>query len=67
VYIHVPEEKRTKVEPPNIRVCGIQRDCKGLHDFHSTQQRTIMTQAVKFEENLASRKPHETLLMIKDE
>ena len=37
VYIHVPEEIRTKLELSRENgVCGVQRDLKGLQDLNSS-------------------------------
>jgi hypothetical protein len=68
VYIHVPVEKRTKLEPSGRRayLWGTMRLQK--HTGSSFQQRkTVVSRDVKFEENLASRKSHEPLPVTEDE
>jgi transposase InsO family protein len=40
VYIHVPMEKRMKLEPSGEKghICGVQQDLKGLQDLHTNAE-----------------------------
>jgi hypothetical protein len=60
VYIHVPMEKRTKLEPSGEKgiFVGYNEISKAYRIFIPVQQKTMMSRDVKFEENLASRKSH---------
>ena len=61
VYIHVILEKRTRLEPvreTSIFV-GYKETSKAYKISMPMQQNIVVSQDVKFEENLASRKSHE--------
>jgi hypothetical protein len=61
VYIHVPVEKRTKLEPSGEKgiFVGYNETSKAYRIFIPAQRKTMVSRDVKFEENLASRKSHE--------
>jgi hypothetical protein len=58
VYIHIPVEKRTKLQPSKERgiLVGYSEDLKAYRVFLLDQRKTVVSRDVKFEENLASRK-----------
>jgi hypothetical protein len=62
VYIHEPEEKRTKG-----MFVGYNETSEAYKIFIPAQQRTVVSRDVKFEEDFASRKSHETLPVTEDE
>jgi hypothetical protein len=59
IYIHVPMEKRTKLEPSGEKgiFVGYKRPQR-LQDLHISARKTVVSIDVKFEENLASTKSH---------
>jgi hypothetical protein len=61
VYIHVPVEKRTKLEPSREKgiFLGYIETSKAYRIFIPAQRKIVVRRDVKFEENLASRKSHE--------
>jgi hypothetical protein len=68
VYIHVPIEKRTKLEPS----CGMDLFV-GYNDISKAykvyipkQKKTTVSTNVNFEEDFASRKSHEPIPLKKD-
>jgi hypothetical protein len=68
LYIHVPMEKRTKLETlveKGIFV-GYNETSKSYRIFIQMQRKTIVSRDVKFEENLASSKSHELPPMAED-
>jgi hypothetical protein len=69
VYIHVPVEKRTKLEPSGEKgiFVGYNETSKAYRIFIPAQRKTIVSRDVKFEENLASRKSHELPPVAEDE
>jgi hypothetical protein len=69
VYIHVPVEKRTKLEPSRQKgiFVGYSETSKAYRIFIPVQQKKVVSRDVKFEENLASRKSRETSTVTKDE
>jgi hypothetical protein len=69
IYIHVPMEKRMKLESPgeNEIFVGYNNTSKAYKIFIPTQRKTIVSRDVKFEENLASRKSHELPPVAKEE
>jgi hypothetical protein len=68
-YIHVPVEKRTKLEPSRQKgiFVGYNETSKAYRIFIPVQQKKVVSRDVKFEENLASRKSRETSAVTKDE
>jgi len=68
VFIHVPMEKRTKLEPSreNGIFVGYSETSKSYKIFISTQRKKVVSKDVKFKKNLASRKSHELPPMAKD-
>jgi hypothetical protein len=69
VYIHVPMEKRTKLDPSREKgiFVGYSKTSKAYKIFILAWRKTVVSIDVKFEENLASRKSHELLPMAEDE
>jgi hypothetical protein len=69
VYIHVPMEKRTKLEPSGEKgiFVGYRDTSKAYRIFIPTQRKTVVRRDVKFEESLVSRKSHGPLPVTKDE
>jgi hypothetical protein len=68
-YIHVPIEKRTKLYP-SIRkglFAGYSEISKAYKVFISEHRKTIISRDVKFEEDFASKKSHDPILVTKDE
>jgi len=65
-YIHLPEEKRTKMEPSNMKgvFMGYIETSKAYRIFVQALWRIMVSRDVRFEEDLAARKLHETLPMI---
>jgi hypothetical protein len=61
IYIHMPVEKRTKLEPSSEKgiFVGYNETSKAYMIFIPVQQKTMVSRDVKFEENLASRKSHD--------
>jgi hypothetical protein len=57
VYIHIPVEKRTKLQPSGKRglFMGYNDDSKAYKVFLPDQRRTVVSLDVKFEEDLTSR------------
>jgi hypothetical protein len=68
VYIHMPVEKKAKLEPSRQKgiLVGYTRDTKTYRFFLLDQRNTVVSRDVKFEENLASRKSHEISTVAKD-
>jgi transposase InsO family protein len=68
VYIHIPVEKRTKLEPSGQKgiLVGYNEDSKAYRVFLPDQRKTVVSRDVKFEENLASRKSHEIPTVAED-
>jgi hypothetical protein len=58
VYIHIPLEKRTKLQPSGERgiLVGYSEDSKAYKVFLRDQRKIVVKRDVKFEKNLASRK-----------
>jgi hypothetical protein len=69
VYIHVPVEKRTKLEPSGKKgiFVGYSETSKAYRIFIPTQRKIIVSKDVKFDENLASSKSHELPPVAEDE
>ena len=69
VYIHEPVEKRTKFEPSGEKgiLVGYSETSKAYKIFMPAQQKIVVSQDVKFKENLASRKSHELPPVVEDE
>jgi hypothetical protein len=61
VYIHVPVEKRTKLEPSGEKgiFVGYSETSKDYKIFILERRKTIVSRDVKFKENLACRKSRE--------
>jgi hypothetical protein len=57
-YIHIPVEKRTKLQPSGQRgiLVGYNMDLKAYRVFLPDQRKTVVSRDVKFEENMTSRK-----------
>jgi hypothetical protein len=69
VNIHVTVEKRTKLEPSNRKglFVGYSETSKAYRVYTPMQRKTIVRKDVNFEEDFASRKSHEPILVIEDE
>jgi hypothetical protein len=69
VYIHVPVEKRTKLEPSSRKGLFVvySETSKAYRVIIPEQRKTIVSQDVKFEEVFASRKSHVPILVIEVE
>jgi hypothetical protein len=69
IYIHVPIEKRIKLEPSNEKglFVGYSETSKAYKVSIPKQGKTTMSRDVKFEEDFASRKSHEPIPMTEDE
>ena len=69
VYIHVPLEKRTKLEPSRQKgiFVGYNETSKAYRIFIPVQQKKVVSRDVKFEENLASRKSRDLPQVEEDE
>jgi hypothetical protein len=69
VYIRVPVEKRTKLEPFNKKglFVGCSETSKAYKVYILEKRKTIVSRDVKFEEDFASRKSHEAIPLIEDE
>jgi hypothetical protein len=69
IYIHVPIEKRTKLEPSNRKglFVGYSETSKAYRVFIPDQRKTVISRDVKFEEDFASRKSHEPIPVTEDE
>jgi hypothetical protein len=67
-YIHVPVEKRTKLEPSNNKdlFVGYSDTSKAYGVYIPEQRKTIVSKDVKFEEDFASRKSHEPTPVAED-
>jgi hypothetical protein len=65
----VPVEKRMKLEPSGEKgiFMGYIETSKAYRIFIPTQQKTLVSRDVKFEENLASRNSHELPLVAENE
>jgi len=61
IYIHVSIEKRTKLEPSNMKglFLGYSETSKAYGVFNPEQRKTFISKGVKFEEDFASKKFHE--------
>jgi len=61
VYIHVPIEKRTKLEPSNKKglFVGYSETSKAYRVFIPEKRKIVISRDVKFEEDFVSRKSHE--------
>jgi hypothetical protein len=68
VYIHVPVEKRTKLEPSSRKglFVGYNEISKDYRVYILEQRKTVVRKDVKFEEDFASRKSHEPILVTED-
>jgi hypothetical protein len=69
VYIHVPVEKRTKLEPSSNKGLFVRysKTSKAYRVYIPEQRKTIMSKDVKFEEDFTSKKSHEPILVIENE
>jgi hypothetical protein len=69
VYIHVPIEKRTRLEPSSRKglFVGYSATSKAYKVYILEQRKTIVSRDVKFEEDFACRKSHEPIPMTEDE
>jgi hypothetical protein len=69
VYIHVPVEKRMKLEPSGQKgiFVGYNETSKAYKIFIPVQRKTIVRRDVKFKENLASRRSQESSTVTEDE
>ena len=69
IYIHIPFEKRTKLEPSSKKglFIGYSETSKAYKIYIPRERKTIVSMDVKFEEDFASRKPHDHILVTKDE
>jgi hypothetical protein len=69
VYIHVPVEKRTKLEPSNRKglFVGYSETSKAYKVYIPEQRKTVVSRDVKFEEDFASRKSHEPIPVTENE
>jgi hypothetical protein len=61
VYIHVPAEKRTKLEPSGEKglFIGYSETSKAYRIWIPAQRKIVVSRDVRFEEGLAYRKSHE--------
>jgi hypothetical protein len=61
VYIHVPDKKRTKLEPSSIKgiFVGYNKTSKAYQIYVPTQQKTVVSRDVKFVEDGWSSKSQE--------
>ena len=69
IYIHIPVEKRTKLELSNMKglFVGYSGTSKAYMIYILGKIKTIVRRDIKFEENFASRKSHETIPVIVEE
>jgi hypothetical protein len=69
VYIHVLVEKRTNLEPSGEKglFIGYSETSKEYRIWISIQRKIVVSQDVRFEENLASSKSHDLLIVAEDE
>jgi hypothetical protein len=69
IYIHVPVEKRTKLEPSYRKglFVGYSETSKAYKVYIPKQRNTVVSKDVKFEEDFISRKSHEPTPMAEDE
>jgi hypothetical protein len=68
VYIHVPVEKRTKLEPSSRKdlFVGYTETSKAYKVYIPEQGKTVVSKDVKFEEDFTSKKSHEPTLVAED-
>ena len=69
IYIHMPIEKRTKLEPSSMKrlFVSYSETSKAYKVYILEQRKTLTSRDVKFEEDFASRKSHEPIPVIEDE
>ena len=69
VCIHKLVEKKTKLEPSNMKglFVGYNETSKAYKVHIPEQRKTIVSRHVKFEEDFASKKSHEPILVTEDE
>jgi hypothetical protein len=69
VYIHVPIEKRTKLEHVDGKglFVGCNETSKAYRVYILEQRKIVVSKDVKFEEDFASKKSHEPTLVTEDE
>jgi hypothetical protein len=68
IYIHVPIEKRTKLEPSSKKglFVSYNETSKAYKVYILEQRKTIVSKDIKFEEGFASRKSHAFIPLTKD-
>jgi hypothetical protein len=68
IYIHVPVEKRTNLEPSGQKGIFLGYETsKAYRIFIPAQRKTVVRRDVKFEENLTSRRSQESSTVTEDE
>lgn len=69
IYIHVPIEKRTKLEPSNKKglFVGYSETSKAYKVYIPGWRKIVVSRDLKFREDFASRKSHEPILVTEDE
>lgn len=69
VYIHIPIEKRTNLEPSSKKCLfvGYSETSKAYRVYIPEQRKIVVSRDVKFEEDFSFRKSHESIPMIEDE
>jgi hypothetical protein len=69
IHIHAPVENMTKLEPSSMKgiYVGYSDTSKVYMVYIPEKRKTIVSRDVKFEENFASKKSHEPILVTMDE
>ena len=69
IYIHIPIKKRTKLERSSKKGSFVRYNetSKAYKIYIPEERKTIVSMDVKFEEDFASRKSREPILVIKNE